>query len=814
MKRFLVNIGVLAITAGILTACQTTTGTTSQTYAQSVFDSFYQRKDMSGKDKLLNALDTHINHDYYSLSKVYYRESPLDFKGSLDENADPLFLSIIKTRDFKLAGDDNYKDTAYRTMGDYLPIQDQDSQLYLRYYDEIGDTKPDNYTLTKSQGVQENSQWRDNRINELHNEYNSCVTSISYKTDMLVSKNPNIHNNNKDMKAVHSELASCYQPIDDAFDKLQSSLNAYQASDVAIIRQCATSYQTDLNDAFAKNRVGRYDNLDEAYEGVYANYAMCEALFVSSYRQDPMYYIDNGLSQNKLNAINAQRACALTAVAQDKALKAQGNTFANNPQLFVDNIRQFVECTDAGVRQVYGEKSTLDLDNLKKGQKAQDALNNLVFDSEYKAKYGEDDKKGGLFADYQAMKQTELDSKSTKHQQGFGGLGGFYGMMAGQMLENLRQTPEQIHAKNAYQNNHTQVTILSHKDTKNRQLSAIASLEFDAPTASQSVQVPFVMNFNDNTFVVDTTAMLPLSAFAFADSTPLPSAFAKQGADLGVMKFAVPKSISDHIPLPVIYDSIQKGMLAGFEQVSPTAFSVIDGGQDTFASQLSADTVIKFHADSRQIGIILGIISKQVIKDLKDYVDTHAQDYEPANTDNLSLDDERQTRIANLQKSELKSAIDQWALLDKGFVSADVGGLLQVIEGLVPVDFYNVSYYYLKNGKLVGSASHASTEILMLKSRQESLVQTMYSNEPFSHALGDKLGVLSNTKALDGNAFVKSLSDKYKLTKKARELRQSYETTDDLAQECQVISELLDGTAPEYCKNLDSGQEQPTKTPK
>lgn len=783
--------------------------------ATQAFDGYANSADAKAKAKLMSALSEHMAKDSYALSTVYYKEDVLAHKNTLDEQADSVFLTFIKMKDFD--NDSEYNDTAYRSMSDFLPMNGDD-MLYLRYYDEIGGTTPTaDYQMTRTEGVANDKQWVSGQLESIQTDYESCVVRASYEIDRLVLDNSAVTSNDAAFKKSLSTLDDCYKKQEENLNDLSVHLTGYQITDSATIRQCATSYRRNLLDALSPNRAQKHykkeDNSYDWYDSVYANYGLCSAVFYAGISQDPVNYINRQFSENQLKAYDIQRQCALTEQSAQQSLTNNQTNYRTNPAFMSNSFYNYVNCVDDGVKKLYEKDTGMSFAPTTMVEAEQTYLNikQDISQAEELAMYGDSSahQYKGAFWRYFEMKKAELskkDSQKDEEYHGYTGIGGLYGTMAGQLLESLQRTQAQVIAKNLYQYNHTAITLLTERKPSVRQYNLMMSLDFDAPTASQSVQLPILFDFNRNRVLADTSAALPLVAFVAPNQALLPEDFTKQNAQVGIMTFALPKALDGVIPLPVIYDSIHRSFAAAVNQLPDNVFSAVAADGDQYAKTMGADEVIKLNLSSREYGVMLAMISKQVVHDLNQYLNDHPEAYSARPMDGLSLQDEIEVLHSNQTKQKIQSAIEKWALLDRGFVSADVGGLLQIIEGVLPVDMYQSNYYYLKQGRLVGQSALNDLQVLLPKARQKMLTVTQYSTTPLNHPLAASLTNLANAPALDGNQLISDVYRDYKLKSAAQKIRDNYEDDCEKLSDSQAIIECKLVKQEQSDANYDSGE--------
>ncbi len=801
-KRFALNRLSVLMGVVFLTACQSTTSQTQTPHqslstpnapnAQAVFEKHAKSTDATAKERLIKALQTYLNSERTSVSRYYYQESPLvGDENSLDADADSLWVSIGKVRDYVYTGaSEDYQSHAYLDNSEFLKEEDK---LYLRYYDEVANTTPSSdYTLTRLDGMEKAVQSRDGQIWRYAQKYNGCVKSASYDMDALIGENPAISNTHQDVKAVYAELDGCLAKADKTLDSdIQSIATAYQLYDLKTIRQCASSYKEHLSDALANNRaIKRYEGQDyDAYDSVYGNYALCHVVFVSSYRSDPVAYMNGEATKTELDMLTYTRQCAISNKISLAELKEMGKTYATDPKDYENSFYEYFSCLNLAVDMAYNEGEGAPVDILREAKPTTMAdarraykLHTEVVATKESERYGneegESEYKGflaSMFDDYFKMKKAELNKDEEKDQEDKQtGIGGIYGAMIDNSLKSFQKTPEQMQATNAYAYNNTSITILSHHVPSKYTYQGVLALEFDAPTASQSLHVPLMVDFKQEKIVLDTSALLPIGAMLAPEHTPMPSEFTGQ---VGVVQFDMPKQLKGIIPMSVVYDSISKGYLHSLSQFNTTIFSEVSVANDEFARSIGASRAIKVQLNSKQIGEMLALISKQLSKDLSHYVDTHPEVYSPKSDELLDVASEIAHKKRSEKAKEIKDFIEKWTLLNKGYLASDAGGIFQAIEGILPISLHQANYFYLDNqGNIVGQMLKTDSDSVMLQSRTQAIVQISHKRADFDKYPLAKGLISTNAIAFDGNAWAKVIKEELDIKKDAKELRQSYDT--------------------------------------
>lgn len=131
----------------------------------------------------------------------------------------------------------------------------------------------------------------------------------------------------------------------------------------------------------------------------------------------------------------------------------------------------------------------------------------------------------------------------------------------------------------------------------------------------------------------------------------------------------------------------------------------------------------------------------------------------------------------------LKTALDKWQLYNKGYQSADVGALLQLIEAVGPISFNQVNYYYLDNSdRLLAKQQNIRAGGDLMGMQTTILNQIRYDAASFKRHASTPLLTQSfgaNAKpAIDGNAWFEQQKQQKNRLAEARYARYDYEDRD------------------------------------
>lgn len=763
--------------------------------ATQAFLQYQQTYDAAAKQTLAQAMVRHLSQPRQSLTTYYYQVQTVDSKDSLNANADPLWLSILKM--YRYDDSETPSDHAFRHTSDYIKIENDD-ELYLRYYDEMDGTKPsDDYNLTRTEAMAEDIQNMDERVYGLFRRYTGCITTTSSYMDNLIKDNPAITNRDEEVQKALAELSHCISVADGKAAKLSYRMVGYQISDTRTLRHCATNFQKHLNDALSPTRsIRRYEDGNyDSYDSAYGNYWMCSSEFSFAYQADPVVYMQNDTTKTMLELIKYGRLCAISHRSKLDDLAGNGQTYANNATAYEQVFYEYLGCLGQSAETVYHGESAIDIlqtQTLPSTMEQADEYYELykqIVDIKEKELYEEDEEDesvgflGRLFERYAAMKKAEARRQADDDNQTVG-IGGVYGAMADEFFSHLKKTPEQLVASNLYQYNHSRIELLSQHDPDKRYYQGVLSLTIDAPTTTQSLSVPLQMDFGRGQLVADLSAALPVGVMLMPKHTPPPEAFAGQ---LGVVRFSMPKAFEGVIPLTVVYDAINQGAITAINELNPTLFSAVDIGNDAYARQFGATSAVKLHFGSHQMGEFYALLSKQVIQRLSAYVDDNAELYNltTGQFDDVAAELEHKKRSQTALT--VKKAIERWALIDKGFQSSDVGGLLAIAEAILPINLYQVNYYYLDNqGNIVAQVINGQVDNHLDNSRMQMLGLVSYRKQDVSQSpLYQKL-LPNDIQTLDGNEWLGQIRQERQWQKMAEEARCDYH-------DCNSIDEPIKG---------------------
>jgi len=358
-----------------------------------------------------------------------------------------------------------------------------------------------------------------------------------------------------------------------------------------------------------------------------------------------------------------------------------------------------------------------------------------------------------MAAKYEAMQMAKQQAKTETVNRG--SLPMSSTGMIGNILDMFHRTPEQIAASNAYQYEHLTFNSVSQYRPKQRQLQSVYSYDYATPTISSSIQIPLAFDFNSSSVVVDSSAIMPIVALVNPENTPLPSHMTSH-----TVSFGLPESITAQLPPAVLYDAVLNAIQSSMAELAPEHFSAVDISGDTFAKEVGATRAVKVYFGSQQSGEMIGKTLKYVTKALQEYVDANPDKYPDG--------------------AALKTALAKAQLYNKGYQSADVGSLLQLIEAIGPISFNQINYYYLDSSdRLLAKQQRVNIGSDFMGSTTTMLNQVRYDKASFNrHALTPLLAESFGSDAtppIDGNAWIATQREKKDRLQTARYARYDYQ---------------------------------------
>lgn len=774
---------VLLVGAAMLTACQNTStfsdsnaanmaqanlASSHAADARALFSDQVSSPIVRNKAMLTEALAAHLSSERHTLGTYHYKAVSIGNPDGVDASADTLLASAIKTYEHKTNQDiQGYEPDYYRSSTDYIyadsdSMDDSLSELpYLRYDDEQLGRTPDS-TVTRGEGLVFEGDYHTKRslANSAISGFHSCIALASYEIDDLVRDEPNISISKQAVKGQLKAISDCQKVFNQSVeDEKLLSGSGYISSDVAHFRGCALNFDKGVRQVLAPNRQTKsYDDDSYAYYNlVYMDYFVCNEVDNFNRALEPWDYL-NQTSEQDLKLIAARKECALTHQAGVQKLFARGKSYDKNKEEFADNYISYINCVDGSIKdntdKDYNPEPINELSEVSVRTSEQySAVHGYGSYDDYEPQ----SRISSWFDAYKSMKAAQQEGR--KPRLPAGQMPNIFGSVLGSMLNHMKVSPEQVLAQNLYRYNNTALTILSHHRPQQRQSKMLYSMDYYSPTAEQSIQLPVLLDFEHSKAKADVAALLPVIAMLTPKHAPLPNELPDQE-----ITFTLPNDLHNQLPMTVIYDATQKGVLNAFNELDGDQFTAIDISDDKFAKDIGASRAIKVNFDAYGTGQFMGVIIKHIGKALKSYVDAHPEVYEQGD-----------------KGDNIKRAIDDLAIINDGYHTRDLGGLMQIIEGVLPVDFHQANYFYLnRQGKIVGMQVIGRFDDAMQQIRVETVGQVRYSNIPFEHPLNDKFAnSFSTAGEFDGTVWLSDISQEAKLKKQALEERLSYEESYD-----------------------------------
>ncbi|MGP5133924.1 hypothetical protein ACTXKV_06760 [Psychrobacter cibarius] len=389
-----------------------------------------------------------------------------------------------------------------------------------------------------------------------------------------------------------------------------------------------------------------------------------------------------------------------------------------------------------------------------------------------------------MIEQYEAIQMAKQQSEAVEGSQSSTPSTG----VIGQMLSMFHRTPEQIAASNVYQYQNLTFNSVSQYKPKQRQLQSVYSYDYVTPTISSSIQIPLAFDFNHSTVTVDPSAIMPIVALVNPENTPLPNQMTSH-----TVSFGLPESITAQLPPAVLYDAAIAAIQSSMAELAPEHFSAVDIRSDAFAKEVGASQAVKVYFGSKQSGEMIGKTLKYMTKSLQDYVDANPQKYPDG--------------------AMLKTALAKVQLYNKGYQSADVGSLLQLIEAIGPISFNQINYYYLdRSDRLLAKQQRVNIGGDLMGSTTSVLNQVRYDKSSFSkHALtpllAESFGVNAKT-AIDGNAWMAEQRQQKDRLQTARDARYDYSGSSDDYNDDDYGSDYADGDSGYEAAEYDSADSQ------
>lgn len=743
----------LAMAGVLLCACQSTSSThsTTPTPAHNIthIDKSLSPSKLAQHD-LVTALRQHMNAERYAVSTYHYAVQPL-VVSEIDKDSDSAFTTFIKVMDYKdeARKTDDDASEPYMTIGDYLGDDGELGNLpYLRYDDEQNRLTPN--TITRAVGMSEEYQAMSDEIRMLAHELEShAILSTFVGMDGFVKDNGRF-----DQQAFKKHINDFDRSFQAEANALLATAQGYQKQDIHQLQACATTFkQSTINTA---KHIKTADDITNYGYGLYSLItsvnACTHAVAGRTQLLHPYHYISNQTTKQELQQQVTLKECATHATAQNHALVQSGKDHIKHADEFNAVREEYTSC------HISLAESAMDDDDC----------------------YESHDPYSGVFGSlraYREMKEQDRKQGKTDTQSRDYGLSS---LLSG--IFKINQTPEQVTAQNLYQYQHLSVQGLSHHEPSAKRSQHLWSIDYDSPTATYSMQLPVRADHAKGELTADVSAVLPLVALISPKHAPLP----KDVPD-GLMSFALPDELQKQIPTDVIYTAISDGIIAGMDGLNGEKFTPMDISQDAFAKEVGASRAIKVELGAKEMGKAYAIIAKHVGRDLHAYVDKHPEHYADKVSDHTDADG---NPIST--PNTIKSIIDNFTLLNSSYRTDDVGGLLGMVEGLLPFALNTTSYVYLdRQGNIIATQTLSSLDEHISGMTTQSLNQVRYDKMLFDkHALARQFkDAFAKMTTVDGVALIKQAKKENEQQYEALMARYGYDdhesdSSDD--HECEV----------------------------
>lgn len=750
-KTALVSAIAMLMSGVLLSACQSIP---TPNHTSTITHATQVSPSQTAKQAFISSLSHHLNSERYAVSSTRYVAEPL-YISDIDKEADSAWTTATKVMAFKDKAryDDYLADMPFMTYDDYFGWSGELGELpYLRYGDD-----EDAHTVTRTVGMSDEYQAVSAQILDLYAEINDHLLSADAR-NFLNDKGQFNQN------AFKKDLLDFDKKINQTANELLKVAQGYQISDIRHLQSCVSDYKNQKL-TLTKN-IKSHTELDNIVEALYRlemSSSHCAVAVWYDTQLEPSYYI-NDASEQTLNTHLAQKQCLAKLVSTNRQLFSEGKNHHTHADDFRDNLMQYSECDGSVV-----EPSTYHDTDRYEGV-------------------------SGFIKAYKDMKAQDADQSSVDVSSA---LPAYLRMgMLGSLL-NLKQTPEQTVAKNLYQYQNLSLSGLSHHSPTTQVVRSLYSIDYDTPTIVHSAQFPLMFDHNKGELNADVSALLPLMALIAPKHAPM----LKDVPD-GLVSFTLPQELREQIPTDVIYRAINDGIVAGVNALHSEKFTPVDFRDDLFAKEVGASRVIKITLGSKELGTLYGVIAKHVGASLNTYVQENPA-YYPNTSD--ETDD---------NPNKIKQLIDNFTTLNGSYHSSDVGGLLQVIEAVMPFSLDGTAYVYLdSSGKIIALQNISHIQDQISHTTTQSIQQIRYDKKLFDkHLLSRQFNdTFSKTAQVDGTAFFTRLLEEQKFAQEVRYARYDYAYDTVLSSSAQACANEPEG---DTCMELTYAIENAVSEPK
>ena len=166
------------------------------------------------------------------------------------------------------------------------------------------------------------------------------------------------------------------------------------------------------------------------------------------------------------------------------------------------------------------------------------------------------------------------------------------------------------------------------------------------------------------------------------------------------------------------------------------------------------------------------MIAKKTAINLKQYVDNHP-DFYPDITKQTDKKPTQKSQEQKMQTDKIKKAIDDFALFSSAHRANDVGGLFQMLEGLIPFSLTQNSYLYLDNtGKLIAVQTFMAIDddiqdISHQMVNQIRFDKTIFDTHPLAGKFAQAFDKTAPKPTFDGTTWLKHKIDEHRFQSQA-----------------------------------------------
>lgn len=312
----------------------------------------------------------------------------------------------------------------------------------------------------------------------------------------------------------------------------------------------------------------------------------------------------------------------------------------------------------------------------------------------------------------------------------------------GKMLVNMRLTPEQIELINHAYLKPQQIHYRGSYDKSSGQFSTVVEEINETHYGYAYKRIPMLIDFNEMSVVFEPDVALPLVSLIFDEE--LPDLAGKS------VKFTLPESLRQNIPLSMIKDSVFKALGQAYGDLNPEKFSEVI--PDDYAKSIHASRVVKIHLGTHDIGFIIGRSLKYLVKDLQNISEKHPE------------------FIKN--NEDFKLTLEFLQSLNKIYRADDLAKLSQLAETIIPLSYNSFNYYYFdKQNNLIGYRKIGDYQSSLFNAKAQSITTNQFNYQTLGK---HRYYQPQPDEVIDGNALLKNFADNKKREKEAKDARFGY----------------------------------------